>query len=123
MPSSSNKISHYKHGIWAEYYAAAFLMMKGYRIMRSRYKTKVGEVDLIAKRGKTLAFIEVKYRQNQTQAIYAVLPKAQSRIRRSAEQYLSSLPAKESLNMSQEIRFDVIGITPKLTIRHIENAF
>ena len=99
------------------------MMAKGYRIIKMRYKAKVGEIDIIAKRGKTMAFIEVKYRPDFDQTMYAVQPRAQYRIRRAAEQYLMSWRKKESLTMSNEIRFDVVGITKKLNIRHITNAF
>lgn len=117
------KTTHYNRGIWAEYYASAFLLIKGYRILYVRYKTKVGEVDIIAKKGKVLVFIEVKYRVNLETALSAVLPTAQKRIRRAAEHFLISKKAKESLNLDTQIRFDVIGITKNNKIRHIHNAF
>lgn len=115
--------SRYKIGIWAEYWAACVLTLKGYRVRALRYKTKVGEIDLIARRGKTIIFVEVKYRPDQAQAIAAVQPQAQKRIRRAAEYYLQSINEKESFTFDPEIRFDVIGITPKLGIRHVKNAF
>lgn len=123
MRFPSKKQNSYSKGIWAEYYAAVYLCLKGYRICAMRYKTQVGEIDLVARKGKAFVFIEVKYRADITQALSAVHPKAQIRIRRAAEQYLQSKNQKESFTLKHEIRFDVIGITPKLLIRHIWNAF
>lgn len=123
MLLKSKTITAYKSGIWAEYYAAAFLRLKGYRILKYRHKTKVGEVDIIAKRGKVISFVEVKYRQDTMQALSAVSEKSQNRIRRAAEQYLLCKGDKESHSLDLQIRFDVIGITRNFKIRHIENAF
>lgn len=108
----------YKKGIFAEYYACAYLMLKGYRILKLRYKTKVGEVDIIAKRWDTIAFIEVKYRGTLDSAIEAVTQKSQSRIRRSSEYYLLG-----DNHESNIIRFDVVGIDKKFFIRHEQNVF
>ena len=108
----------YKKGIFAEYYACAFLMLKGYRILKLRYKTKVGEIDIVAKRWNTIAFIEVKFRNNLDDAIEAVTVKSQSRIRRCSEHYLLV-----NNHESHMIRFDVIGIDKKFFIRHEQNVF
>jgi len=108
----------YKKGIFAEYYACTFLMLKGYRIVKLRYKTKVGEVDIIAKRWNVIAFIEVKFRDDLDNAIAAVTPKSQSRIRRSTEHYLLV-----NAHESHIVRFDVIGINKKFFIRHEKNVF
>jgi putative endonuclease len=112
------KDNTYRAGIWAEYVAAAFLTVKGYRILKLRYKTKVGEIDLIAKRGGVICFVEVKYRSSLDDACAAVSPQSMSRIRRAAEHYLLGNGAESSI-----VRFDVIGLSPQLRIRHIKNAF
>tara|TARA_B100001750_G_C15422553_1_gene553748 strand:- start:615 stop:986 length:372 start_codon:yes stop_codon:yes gene_type:complete len=119
----SSKTTHYNRGKWAEYYAAVYLLVKGYRISEFRYKTKVGEIDIVARKRNTIIFVEVKYRQDEEKALTAVVPQAQKRIRRAAEHYLNFKKSKESLNVGQEIRFDVIGITKNFSIRHIDNAF
>ena len=108
----------YHAGIWAEYVAAIYLTVKGYRILKMRYKTKVGEIDLIARRGNTICFVEVKYRPTLDAACAAVLPQSMSRIKRAAEHYLLGCGTESS-----SLRFDVIGITPQLKIRHIHHAF
>ncbi len=112
------KDNTYRTGIWAEYVAAAFLTVNGYRVLKIRYKTKVGEIDLIAKRAGVICFVEVKFRSNLDDACAAVLPQSISRIRRAAEHYLLGNNSKSST-----IRFDVIGLSPQLRIRHIKNAF
>lgn len=122
--SKSKKTTHYRRGLWAEYLAAMFLTLKGYRIRSMRYKTKVGEIDIIASRGKVLTFIEVKLRHDEVQALSAVRPSSQKRIRRAAEQYMASQKSKESYIFGDhQVRFDVIGITSHYQIRHITNAF
>ena len=118
----SNKIKNYKHGVWAEYLAAAYLLCRGYRILALRYKTKVGEIDIVARRGRTIVFIEVKYRQNMDDALAAVRPSSQARIRRAAEYYFLA-KQHESSTLNPNIRFDVIAIIGPLLIKHIKNAF
>lgn len=108
----------YKTGVWAEYYAALRLMMKGYRILNFRYKTKVGEIDIIAKKGRIIAFIEVKYRQSLDDGVTAVSPQSQGRIRRAGEYFILGNRFE-----SHTLRFDVVAINTKLRMRHIENAF
>lgn len=98
--------------------AALYLMLKGYRIQTIRYKTKVGEIDLVAKKGEYLCFVEVKYRQSIDDALAAVRPQSQARIRRASEHYLLGKGAESS-----SVRFDVIGLTPQFKIRHEKNAF
>lgn len=110
--------NHYKAGIWAEYYAAGLLFLKGYKILKMRYKTKVGEVDVVAKRGKTICFVEVKYRQDFDKAIEAITVKSQSRIRRASQHFLLGFGDE-----SHTIRFDVIVIKPNFYIRHMCNVF
>ena len=108
----------YRTGIWAEYYAAFRLVIRGYYILNFRYKTKVGEVDIIAKKGHIIAFIEVKYRQSLDDGVSAISLKSRSRIRRASEHFILGKQTE-----SHTLRFDVIAINNKLKMRHIENAF
>jgi putative endonuclease len=68
-----------------EYIAALFLMLKGYRIVALRYRTKLGEIDIIARKGDLAVFVEVKARRNEIGAIDAVSYAAQSRIRGASD--------------------------------------
>jgi putative endonuclease len=115
-------LNQYRKGLFAEYYAATYLFLKGYRIRKMRYKTHVGEVDIIAKKGLELTFTEVKYRPNYSKGAYAITPKSQGRIRRAAEYYMME-NAKESSTIDNEIRIDAIIITNFFVIHHIKNAF
>lgn len=118
MRSSSKKNKSYRNGLWAEYWAAAFLILKGYRILKMRYKTKVGEIDIVARKRHIICFIEVKYRSSLAEARTAVSPQSQSRIRRAAEHYLLEIKTE-----SHNVRFDLIGVTPRFKIGHVLNAF
>ncbi|MBN8521941.1 MAG: YraN family protein [Alphaproteobacteria bacterium] len=108
----------YTRGWLAEYLAAGYLWVKGFQILTIRYKTPLGEVDIIARRGEQLIFAEVKYRPDLDEALYAVTPQAQNRIMRAAQLFMA-----EQKNMSLSARFDIIAISPPFFIRHIENAW
>lgn len=94
-------------------------MLAGYRILARRYRTKVGEIDLIARRGDVVAFVEVKRRAELATGLEAVTPQARIRIRRAAELYLLRNPAFAT----RTLRFDVIVITPWAWPRHIVDAW
>ena len=109
----------YRKGRWAKRIAAAFLMAKGYRILNRRFRCPVGEVDLIAARGRRLAFVEVKVRPTLDAALWAVTPRQQDRISRAAAYWLQSRP----LEGDQDIGLDVIALAPWRWPRHVTNAF
>lgn len=69
-----------RKGRRAEWIAALFLMAKGYRILARRVRTPVGEIDLVARKGDTLVFVEVKARAALDSAIFALHPAARQRI-------------------------------------------
>ena len=99
--------------------AAWWLRLFGYRILARRFRTKVGEIDLIARRGDIVAFIEVKRRHDLATGLEAVTPKARQRIRRAAELFIRRNPALAA----RALRFDVIVITPWTLPRHIVDAW
>lgn len=103
----------------AEFCAAWGLRLRGYRIVAARYRTPVGEIDLIARKGKVLAFIEVKARADLSSALQAVTPRMQSRIVRAANYYVSQHKNLTDL----EMRFDLIAIAPPFGWRHLDNAW
>ncbi len=109
----------YRRGHKGEALAAWRLRLAGYRILARRYRTKVGEVDLVARRGGTVAFVEVKRRGDVTAGLEAVTPRARMRIRRAAELFVRRNPALADL----VLRFDVIVITPWAWPRHIIDAW
>jgi putative endonuclease len=103
----------------AETLAAWWLRLKGYRILARRHATPVGEIDLIARRGRTLAFVEVKARPDGRTARHAIAPRQRRRIARAAEAYLKRRPALATCTL----RFDAVLIVPRTRPRHIPNAF
>jgi putative endonuclease len=112
------KTSH-SVGVAAECRAKKLLEGKSYRILAQRYKTKAGEIDLVAKRGDHLAFVEVKGRKTLDEAAYSILPRQQARIALAAEVFLG-----EHLELSQcSASFDVILVSPSQGCSHIEQAF
>jgi len=113
-------IETYKSGIIAEFVAGWFLNAKGYRIVARRFKSPVGEIDLIARRGRTVAFIEVKRRLSTEDGLYAVHPGNAARVRRAAEWWLKS---HRGIADNCDLRFDVIAVSPYRLIRHVSNAF
>ena len=103
--------------------AAAALKKQGYKILERNYVTPLGELDLIARQGKTYVFIEVKTRKNERfgPPQEAVHPAKQARLRRLAEYYL-----KQQRLGEVAVRFDVVGIiladgVPRVEI--IQDAF
>lgn len=109
----------YRFGLVAESIAAWGLRLRGYRILARRYKTKVGEIDLVACRGRVLVFVEVKARGDLSTALQAVTPPAQARIIRAANQFIAQHAALAAYDM----RFDVIALAPPFYWRHLDNAF
>ncbi len=103
----------------AETLAAWYLRLKGYRVLARRYKTPVGEIDLIVRRGRQIAFVEVKARAAADDGLLAVTPAGRRRIARAAELWLASHPAAAGLGL----RFDVVVAAPRRWPRHLPGAF
>lgn len=118
--TKQQRIETYQSGLWAETCASLWLRLKGYRLLERRYKTPVGEIDIIARRGRTLAFVEVKRRNVMDDALFCVKPETAMRVRRAAEWWLK---AHAGLADKCDIRFDVIALAPYAGIRHVPNAF
>lgn len=95
------------------------LRLKGYRILARRYKTPVGEVDLIARRGAVLAAIEVKARGDFDRAGEAITPRQRQRIARALTHFLSGRPDLVLL----AARFDVMLVAPRRWPRHLVDAW
>lgn len=111
------KTGHSK-GLWAERVAGLLLRVKGYRVLAHRFKTAVGEIDLIASKGKTLVFVEVKYRDSFEKGVHAISPTAQERIMRTAQLYLARQPEYALYNM----RFDAVIVTGWHWPHHLKNV-
>src|SRR4051794_10249288 len=102
-----------------EMWAALFLRAQFYRIVATRVKTRAGEIDLIARRGDTTVFVEVKSRSfshQEAEALYAV---NRRRIVHAAQLWIMRHPHLANTTL----RFDVIFLAPFAWPRHIVNAF
>jgi putative endonuclease len=109
----------FRLGLSAELRAALLLRLKGYRIVARRWRGPAGEIDLIARRGRLLAFVEVKARDGFDAAAWSVTPRQQRRIAAAARDWLGRHPDERI----QDIRFDVILVMPWRLPRHLRGAF
>jgi putative endonuclease len=115
----SARVKAYRRGVLAEAVVATLLRLKGNRIVARRYKTPVGEIDLIALKGKRLAFIEVKRRKTREDAAWTLPSRQRRRIVRAAQYWLAGHPTYAG----HEIASDVVLTAPFAWPRHIANAF
>jgi putative endonuclease len=109
----------FRLGLSAETRAAALLLAKGYRIVARRWRSPVGEVDLVARRGRVLAFVEVKARGRFDDAAEAVTERQRRRIAAAAAAWLASHPR----DADRDVRFDAVLVAPWRIPRHIRAAF
>lgn len=117
--TDSRRRAAYRRGHAAEYLAAAWLLLKGYRLLARRWKSPYGEIDLIARRGKTLTFVEVKTRKTMGEALEAVTPHQRRRIAQAASAYLQQIRDASVFSC----RFDVVAYVPPLRLRHVKDAW
>jgi putative endonuclease len=113
------RVQAFHTGISAESRAAAYLIAKGYRILARRFRTRFGEIDIVARRRNLIAFVEVKARATLDEAAYAVTPQQRQRIVAAAQMWLAAHPEHERL----DCRFDAILIAPRSLPRHLTAAF
>ncbi|HET7911110.1 MAG TPA: YraN family protein [Pseudolabrys sp.] len=109
----------FRVGISAESRAAAFLIAKGFRILARRWRSPLGEIDIVARRRHLLVFAEVKARASLDEAAESVNVRQRRRIAAAAEIWLAAHP-DDSI---RDIRFDAILVTPGKIPRHIPGAF
>ena len=103
----------------AEAVAAWFLRAKGYRLLARRFKTPVGEIDLVMRRRRTIVFVEVKRRPSEAEALDAITAKGKRRIARAAQYWLAGHPAAGGC----DLRYDVIIAMPGRLPRHHVSLF
>jgi putative endonuclease len=113
------KIAAFGLGISAESRAAAWLIAHGYRILARRWKSPLGEIDIIAARRHLLIFVEVKARATLDGAAESVTERQKQRIAAAAEAWLAGNPQPAI----RDIRFDAILVAPGRLPRHIPAAF
>jgi putative endonuclease len=98
--------------------AAWFLRAKGWRILAQRVRTPAGEVDLVARKGRLIAFVEVKTRKTAAELDFAIDEHRLSRVAAAAE-----ILTPRFASDGEDIRVDVVLIAPRCWPRHIENAW
>ena len=110
-------------GRWAEALCRLHLRLTGWTIVDHRARrargSGAGEIDLIARRGPVLAFIEVKARPTERAALDAVSPQQQDRIARGAAAFLAANPRFSGC----DVRFDIMAVRPWRWPRHIKDAW
>ena len=117
--SRARRRAAYRKGLAAELAAAGLISLKGYRILARRFRSPAGEIDLIARRGRRYAFVEVKVRPNQAEGAFAVSTQQQHRIARAAEHWL----AANGASGDYDVGFDVVLLSPWTWPRHLADAF
>jgi len=109
----------FRLGLSAESRAAAFLIAKGFRILARRFRSPLGEIDIVARRRHLLVFVEVKAREKLDDAAWSVTERQRARIIGAAEAWLARCP-DDSI---RDIRFDAMLVAPGRLPRHIPAAF
>lgn len=109
----------FRTGISAESRAAALLVAKGFRILARRWKSPVGEIDIVARRKHLLVFVEVKARHNLDAAAESVTPRQRQRIIAAAEAWLATYPDPSI----RDIRLDAVLVAPGKMPKHLQGAF
>lgn len=111
-----NNVKVWKEG---EYQAKRFLLKQNYKILHTNFRTNIGEIDIVAKDGQTIVFVEVKAKSSDKFMLprEMVTPQKQYKILKVAQQYLKRYDL-----FSQPCRFDVIEVIGD-EITHLKNAF
>jgi putative endonuclease len=108
-----------KRGRKGERLAALYLQARGDRIPERRLRSPMGEIDLIAKRGSLVAFVEVKFRTEVQIAAGAVTPASWQRIAQAADDWMSRHPALSDCGW----RYDLVALAPRKLPQHVQDAW
>jgi putative endonuclease len=108
-----------RRGHLAEARAAMMLRLKGYRILERRWKSSAGEIDLVIRRGDSVAFVEVKTRSSAEEALESVSIRQRRSIVSAAHHWLAANPGTNGC----DCRFDIVLFTPYQWPQHLPNAF
>lgn len=118
MRSTSRRTAYF-FGLYAEIWAACYLIMTGHWIVKWRYKTPFGELDLVAMKKDIIVIVEVKARAHIEDASVALTSRSKQRICKAAEFFLTRYPDYAD----KTIRFDLIAISGIGRLRHLDNAW
>ena len=103
----------------AENAAALWLQLKGYRILDRRARMPACEIDLVARKGRFVVFVEVKSRRSLAQALEAVTPQLRNRLEEAANQWVSRRRGLQEALW----RFDVVLLAPGRLPKHMRDAW
>lgn len=109
----------HRAGYRAEWFAVAWMVLHGYRILARRYAVRGGEIDIVARRGAVVVFVEVKARPTRDEALLAVTGQKRRRIERAAAVWLS----RNTWAADCSLRGDAVLIAPRRWPMHLADAF
>jgi putative endonuclease len=118
-PASPLRRRAWRRGRVAETLCVWHLRLRGYRILARGYRVPVGEIDIVARRGRVVAAIEVKARDSVAAAREAIAPRQRRRVARAFEQFLAAHPQHGGLTL----RFDVMLVAKGRLPHHVSNAW
>ncbi|MBS3649087.1 YraN family protein [Pseudaminobacter sp. 19-2017] len=113
------RLKAYRRGHRGEWLASLLLLTKGFRVVERRYRTPLGEIDLIARRGGLVLIVEVKARPTLMAAMEAISRQSERRIEGAADLWL----ARQHDYGRLSVRFDMIAVLPWRWPVHVENVF
>ena len=116
------RVRAYRFGHFAETICVWWLRLAGYRVLARRFKAPVGEIDIVARRGDTLAFVEVKARHagaDGGELAVELTARQRARIERAAEVFVARRPRLNRCAM----RFDLMVVRPWRVPRHLTDAW
>ncbi|MEP4378039.1 MAG: YraN family protein [Alphaproteobacteria bacterium] len=119
MTATNHRQAAEQRGHRAERRAALLLRLKGFRLLARRYRSPVGEIDIVARRARLLIAVEVKARSTLETAADAIDKRQRARIARATDHFLAANPSYSDF----QIRFDAILVTPGKLPRHIPDAW
>jgi len=122
MASDTNTKKRQRAQRWghlSEWVAALSLILKGYRILKMRYKTKAGEVDIIARKRDLVIMVEVKARRTVSEAVNSVTTTSQRRIEAAGDVWLSRQKNSHLLS----VRYDIVAVRAWKWPAHFKDAF
>lgn len=115
---SPSRLAAEKRGRQGERIAAWWLRLKGWSILDKRVRTRAGEIDLIARRGALVIFVEVKARVSEAELDLAIDERRLARVATAAESV-----AHRYLKPGDDMQIDVILLAPKRPPRHLSNVY
>ncbi len=114
-PASQKRRAGHDFGLRAESVAALWLQLKLYKILARRYRVNGGEIDIIARRGDAIVFVEVKARGAMDDAVIAITPQKQRRLAIAAARWLAANPWAAQYTL----RADAVFVAPRRLPRHV----